>query len=336
MCQIIANELYDKWKFVMTQYDVFNGDADGLCALHQLRLSEPIDSVLVTGVKRDIGLLANVKATPGDSVTVLDISLDKNRIALDVLLAQGASIHYFDHHYAGETLPQHPQLEMHIDTSPDTCTSLLVNDYLQGQYLPWAITAAFGDNLHLSARKAASPLAYTESELQALCDLGTCLNYNGYGSSLDDLYFKPTELYQKMKPYADPFVFIREEEAYQVLKNGYNADMVLAGAIQPEFSDAHTAVYILPDAKWSRRVSGVYGNRLSTAAPERAHAVLTALPGGGFMVSVRAPQSNKTGADELCRRFATGGGRKGAAGINLLPESELDLFVQRFRQQYSA
>jgi hypothetical protein len=44
----------------MTHYDVFNGDADGICALQQLRLAEPGTSVLVTGVKRDIGLLARV------------------------------------------------------------------------------------------------------------------------------------------------------------------------------------------------------------------------------------------------------------------------------------
>ncbi|HBQ39206.1 MAG TPA: acetyltransferase, partial [Halieaceae bacterium] len=60
-------------------YDVFNGDADGLCALVQLRRAEPLDAVLVTGVKRDIALLQQVEAGPGDRVTVLDISLDKNR-----------------------------------------------------------------------------------------------------------------------------------------------------------------------------------------------------------------------------------------------------------------
>jgi hypothetical protein len=36
------------------QYDVFNGDADGICALVQLRLAKPIQSNLITGVKRDI------------------------------------------------------------------------------------------------------------------------------------------------------------------------------------------------------------------------------------------------------------------------------------------
>ena len=46
----------------MTTIDVFNGDADGLCALHQLRLAEPRESVLVTGVKRDIALVERGRA----------------------------------------------------------------------------------------------------------------------------------------------------------------------------------------------------------------------------------------------------------------------------------
>ncbi len=106
--------------------------------------------------------------------------------------------------------------------------------------------------------------------------------------------------------------------------------------MKPDVKNDSVAVYILPEEKWSRRVSGVFGNRLSSANPERAHAVLSVLPDGGFQVSVRAPQSNKTGADELCRSFPTGGGRKGAAGINLLAETDLDLFIQRFRKQYQA
>ena len=38
----------------MADYDVFNGDADGICALVQLRQAEPRDTTLVTGVKRNI------------------------------------------------------------------------------------------------------------------------------------------------------------------------------------------------------------------------------------------------------------------------------------------
>ena len=40
--------------------DVFNGDADGICALIQYRLAYPEKSTLVTGVKRDIKLLEKV------------------------------------------------------------------------------------------------------------------------------------------------------------------------------------------------------------------------------------------------------------------------------------
>ena len=48
----------------MTHFDVFNGDADGLCALHQLRLAAPLESDLVSGPKRDIGLLARESVRP--------------------------------------------------------------------------------------------------------------------------------------------------------------------------------------------------------------------------------------------------------------------------------
>ncbi len=46
-------------------YDVFNGDADGLCALHQLRLAKPAAAELITGVKSDIALLHRVHAGAG-------------------------------------------------------------------------------------------------------------------------------------------------------------------------------------------------------------------------------------------------------------------------------
>ena len=60
-------------------FDVFNGDADGICALLQLRQTFPCDSKLVTGVKREIDLLRHVSVNDGDTVSVLDISLDKNK-----------------------------------------------------------------------------------------------------------------------------------------------------------------------------------------------------------------------------------------------------------------
>jgi hypothetical protein len=318
----------------MTYYDVFNGDADGLCALQQLRLHQPVeDTVLVTGVKRDIALLERVSAGAGDTVTVLDISLDKNREALQRLLDSGAEIHYFDHHFAGE-IPQHPRFDAHIDTSAETCTSLLVDAFLDGSHRAWAVTGAFGDNFHDAARHAALPLGVSEEQLDMLCELGTVLNYNGYGSTLEDLFFPPQELARLLRPYADPFDFVANEPAYRTLCEGYADDMAKAEALEAEIETEKQALFILPDEPWTRRVSGVFGNLLARTYPQRAHAILTRLEGGAFRVSIRAPLATRTGADELCREFSTGGGRAAAAGINRLETADYERFLERFRSYF--
>ena len=317
----------------MNYFDVFNGDADGICALHQMRLANPLESTLITGVKRDISLLKQVQANNGDQVLVLDISLDKNRDDLIRLLEQGADIRYFDHHFAGE-IPENDKLQTFINTDPNTCTSLLVDEYLNHKYLPWAVTAAFGDNLHQSAVTAAKPLSFSEQQLEKLKLLGTCINYNGYGSSLDDLIFTPENLYRVISHYEDPFEFIDTDKDYQKLVNGYSEDIVQAEQCKPTYNTGSHNLTILPNEKWARRVSGVYANTLATENPDRAHAMLTEQDEGSFLVSVRAPLNNKTGADELCRQFETGGGRKAAAGINKLPASDYDLFLEKFTQAF--
>jgi len=313
----------------MNFIDVFNGDADGICALHQLRLAHPVESERVTGVKRDINLLKKVNAKAGVQVTVLDISLDKNRSELVRLLNDDVSVLYFDHHFAGD-IPENKNLESHIDTDPDICTSLLVNEYLNSQYLAWAVTAAYGDNLFVAAEKAAKPLKLSREKLEQLKLLGTCINYNGYGATLDDLIFTPEKLYQKIKPYSDPFHFINNEPAYQTLLNGYREDIANARAVQADYeSDSH-ALFILENKKWARRVSGVFANQLAQENPDRAHAMLSKNDNNGFVVSVRAPLNNKSGADELCRKFESGGGRKAAAGINHLPDVDYQKFLAAF------
>ncbi len=313
--------------------DIFNGDADGICALHQLRLAKPVDSRLITGIKRDISLLKQVSANKGDRLTVLDISLDKNRDALISSLKSGAIVDYYDHHFAGE-IPEHPNLNASIDTSPDICTSLLVNQALTNQYFPWAVTAAFGDNLFQSAKKVAELLNLPVEQLDDLKTLGICINYNGYGMSLDDLFYHPADLYMKIKPYENPIDFIQNDEAFVVLKEGYEQDMSKAAATVPESDQANGTIIILPDDKWARRVSGVYGNDLAQTYPEKAHAVLTTKGEGKYQVSVRAPLKTMVGADELCRQFETGGGRQAAAGINELPDSQLEHFLKKFQAHF--
>ncbi len=313
-------------------YDVFNGDADGICALHQLRLAEPRPSVLVTGAKRDIALLEGVKAQSGDAITVLDISLARNAAALQRLLACGATCRYFDHHFAGE-VPAHPNLKTFIDTAPDTCTSLIVDRYLDGRQRGWAVVAAFGDNLAAAARRAATALELDEAQLGQLQELGESINYNAYGESVDDLNYHPADLYQTLSRYADPFRFISGEPVFEVLRAGRADDLYRADELRPAMENARCALYVLPNAAWSRRVSGVFANHLAQQHPQRAHAVLTARP-GGFVVSVRAPVVEPRGADELCREFAGGGGRQGAAGIDWLAESELDRLIAALEARY--
>jgi len=205
----------------MQYFDVFNGDADGICALHQVRMANPVQSTLVTGVKRDINLLKKVQtAASGDQVLVLDISLDKNREDITRLLDLHVDIQYFDHHFAGD-IPVDTHLQANINTDPNTCTSLLVNEHLKQRYLPWAVTGAFGDNLHQSAKTAATPLALSQTQLDQLALLGTCINYNGYGASLEDLLFSPDDLYCKISHYENPFEFMQTDETCQTLISLY-------------------------------------------------------------------------------------------------------------------
>lgn len=317
----------------MTYIDVFNGDADGLCALQQLRLSHPADSVLITGVKRDIELLQQVRANPEDVVTVLDIGLDQNREPLVNLLDMGVQVNYFDHHFAGN-IPHHSNLHQHINLCAETCTCALVNESLNGQFAIWAVVGAYGDNLATVAEHIAVPLNLSTEQLAQLCELGTYLNYNAYGETQDDLYFKPAELSMRMRAYVDPFVFMREETVFDALRTGYAEDMAKAAMLQPAHQTAGGAIFIMPDEVWSRRVSGVYSNDLASNHPNRAHAILSHNSSGDYTVSVRAPMVNKTGADTLCRQFPSGGGRKGAAGINHLPATSLPLFYEQFNLAY--
>lgn len=315
--------------------DVFNGDADGICALLQLRFADPVEALLVTGVKRDIHLLKRVQAQSGDQVTVLDVSLDKNRAELLALLEQQVEVFYVDHHQAGE-IPQHRRLTTLIDTDANVCTSLLVDQYLQQRFSAWAVVGAFGDNLEQTALQTARHLHLSAHQLQQLRQLGTCINYNGYGASIEDLYFAPEYLYRQLSAYSDPWACIAEcSTIFSQLQAGYVSDMAQAEQTVAEYQNKKVAVFVLPDAKWSRRVSGVWSNQLVNQYPERAHAVLTHNQQGGYVVSVRAPLSKQVGADQVCSRFG-GGGRKTAAGINNLETKELERFIELFDRQYSS
>ncbi|AWV05540.1 acetyltransferase (plasmid) [Burkholderia sp. JP2-270] len=318
----------------MTRFDVFNGDADGICSLQQLRLEMPAESVLVTGCKRDIALLARVPASGGDIVTVLDVSLDANRAALNALLARGVDVDYFDHHMPG-AVPAHPHLRAYIDTAPDTCTSVIVDRYLAGRQRLWAVVGAYGDNLVGVAGRLAAACGLTDTDAYRLQVLGESVNYNGYGDRPDDLYMAPLAVYAAVRHYANPLEFARSPLARRLDVNR-RRDIARAERQRANIALPGADVYILPDTRWARRVRGVFANRLACRGAVRAHAVLTFAAAGGYTVSVRAPVAAPVDADRLCRAFPEGGGRKAAAGINRLAPDRLDAFVEALANAYPA
>ncbi|MGG1945386.1 hypothetical protein AB1286_11310 [Trinickia sp. NRRL B-1857] len=310
-------------------YDVFNGDADGLCALHQLRMASPRDAQCVTGVKREIGLLCRVPPKAGIDVTVLDISLDANVDALAVLLDAGARIDYYDHHAARRAFP-HPKLHLHWDDSPRVCTSLIVDRALGGRYRPWAIVGAFGDNLDALAASLAQAQGFAEHEIESLRTLGRALNYNAYGETIDDLHIRPDVLYRAIRPFVDPLAFVRGAPEFSRLERGYREDLAHADALVPYRSSDAGAVYLLPNAPWARRISGTFANRLGDECGDRSFAVLSARADGSYCVSIRSAHPDGRPANVLCEGFEGGGGRRAAAGVNALPAASLDAFVEAF------
>lgn len=318
----------------MTHIDVFNGDADGICALHQLRLHSPAPGArLVTGVKRDIQLLSQLTTVIDAQITVLDISLDKNRSDLERLLHSNNKVLYVDHHFSG-AVPESPLLEAHIDPSPQTCTSLIVSSMLNDVFHGWAVAGAFGDNLDEAAGSKAQQFDYSEEAVGNLKEIGVLLNYNGYGSALEDLFFAPADLFREVLNYQDPFEFFEHSQALRTLREGYQSDMSQAESLTATHQTDSGRVFQLPGTPWARRVVGVYSNTLARQQPDMAHAILIENADGSQRISIRAPLANRTGADTLCRQFPTGGGRAAAAGINQLPEDQLEQFLATFSTHF--
>jgi hypothetical protein len=315
----------------MTNYFVFNGDADGICAAQQLLLSERIkDLKLITGVKRDISLLKQIETVHDTNITVLDIAVEKNRQSLQMLLDQGCHVRYFDHHVSSDRV-DHPNFDGHIDTTASINTSFLVFKTLKYFDPSWAIAGLFGDNMQPAAETLAKEFHIDSRMLGQLKELGELLNYNAYGDSTADLYFNPADLLETVIPFADPVDFIRETSVVATLRKGQAADLA-----QAEFAEELSPGIIrFPDKKWARRVIGIYANKIAREEPDKAHAVLVTKPGGkDFVVSVRSPLNSRKSAVELCCRFPTGGGRVKAAGINHLPVNMVSDFVEKFNAHY--
>jgi len=180
----------------------------------------------------------------------------------------------------------------------------------RGRLHAWAVVGTFGDNFEARARRAAGPLGLDATQLsdparaRSLHQL-QCLrgpdpepaSRAGRPVPAPATLSRPPGIRRRGSNLPDP---------PRRLRRGHGANAGLeAGARGGRY-----ALYVLPAEPWVRRASGVLANRLAQATTQRAHALLTRLPEGGFVVSVRAPTAVGTGADTLYRRFATGGSRR--------------------------
>ena len=315
----------------MTNYDVFNGDTDGIFAWHQLRLTHPRDATLVTGVKRDVGLVGRVEAGEGDLVTVLDVSHAKNRKDVQRLLDSEAIVEYFDHHDPGELL-EHPNLTYHINTEPNVSTGLIVNSHVGGKNRLWSIATAFGDNHMDLAMNMAKSENLNEDQIILLKQIGLVVNYNSYGQAVEDLFFPPEEIAKAVKACgSDIFRFTEQSDIFLTLLENFEKDMSAASCQEPYSISDKAVIYTFPNEGWTHRVMGSFSNHLVSSNKDLACAIAVLNSDGTYRISVRSSLNDPYGAGDLCKKFG-GGGREKAAGINNLAASELDDFKDQFER----
>lgn len=321
----------------MADFDLFNGDADGIFSLLQLRQADPRpDAARITGVKRDIKLFPRIagQAGAGDRVTALDIGMAKNTDGLTQVLKDGAQVFYVDHHQTGD-VPAYENLTVITDDAKETCTAYLVDQYLDGAKAAWAVCGAYGDNFHALAERIATARGI-DLPMEQLRELGELVNYNAYGLSVDDLHIHPSELYQLLYDYSGPVGFLEDQPPIlDALRTGHRADWDIAqSACEIDVSDAGQ-ILSLPSGAASNRISGLFGNALAEEDPDRAFAILTELgDGAAYRVSIRSPRGRVSGsAANLANQFG-GGGRAAAAGIDALSERDLPRFIEAFRAAF--
>ena len=56
--------------------------------------------------------------------------------------------------------------------------------------------------------------------------------------------------------------------------------------------------------------------------------------GDGYVVSLRAPQAATPGIDVVARKFSGGNGRERAAGIQMLPQAQVEKLFDALRDAY--
>jgi len=314
---------------------VFNGDADGLISQHLLYLAGKTPELRITGLKRDIALLGRLPEGYAGDVHVLDLSFKTNAEAARLFLQKSpGTLTWYDHHESGE-LPDSPRLKAHIHATQGQCTALIANGVLGHAYPLWAAAAAFGDNVTASAEALLQGRDLSEVDRTDLKNLGELLNYNAYGEAGDTL-FQPLELAGEMEHYRDALDFYRDGDRFHRLSRQLADDARQSESLGPWKSQGQAHVYLVPNAPWARRFGATWMNRLIRAHGDQAFAIFQEKTQGGYLVSLRAPQSGplaKWSASAFAGQYPTGGGRVQAAGINHLPQELLQTCASEFLRQ---
>jgi len=275
----------------VADFDLFNGDADGIFSLLQLRQAEPRpEAQLVTGVKRDTQLFPRIEdqVRAGDRITALDIGMARNTPSLKTVLQTGAEVFFCDHHATGD-IPQHGNLTLLADASRETCTAYLIDGHLKGAKAAWAVCGAYGDNFQALAARIASD-RNVSLPLSRLRELGELVDYNAYGLTIEDLHFNPADLYKRLLAYPDPMAFIEDApEALEILRQGNRSDWEIAEQAREVHISNAGQILSLPASPASNRISGLFANALVDEEPDKAFAVLTHLGSDNGEMHSRKP-----------------------------------------------
>ena len=100
-------------------YDLFNGDADGIISLYQYRRWKPCPfAELYTGVKRDVTLLRHLTDVKSGLINVFDISMKTNEGYIPQLINNDNTITWFDHHEMSDDENILASVMHRVDKSP--------------------------------------------------------------------------------------------------------------------------------------------------------------------------------------------------------------------------
>jgi hypothetical protein len=320
---------------------LFNGDADGIVAQHILGMTLGAPDLRITGWKRDVHLLRKLPPLESARIHALDISLRQNLPELPALLSLGnTQVTWYDHHEPGDP-PDHPRLKLHIHQAPGTCTAAIVHAVCGRAHPLWAAMAAFGDNVPVTARALAAEADASSSDIERLRKCGILINYNAYGEKPGDVLFEPADLAVRMSAFASALDFCREDGIFGPLETRFETDRSHFEGLRPLVDAPASRAFLVPDEPWARRFAATWANDRILAHPSEALAMIHPRANGTYSVSIRAPRRPEgaaadpsrpiPSAADLASEFPTGGGRKLAAGINVLPASDFERFLARFR-----